>query len=93
MGRLEGKRAVILGASSEDNMGQHIARRFLAEGAKVLVSGRKEPVLADFAAQTGCESFPCDLTSEASVNALADAAAAKMGAILLRWIEDGLLAR
>ena len=33
MGRLAGKRAVILGASSLDNMGQHIARRFMAEGA------------------------------------------------------------
>jgi len=81
MGRLEGKRAVILGASSKDNMGQHIARRFMAEGARVLVSGRKEEVLADFAAETGCDHVPCDLTSEASVNALADAAADKLGGI------------
>ncbi len=51
MKRLEGKRAVVLGASSPDNMGQHIARRLMDEGASVLVSGRKEDVLADFAAQ------------------------------------------
>ncbi len=81
MGRLEGKRAVILGASSKDNMGQHIARRFMAEGARVLVSGRKESVLAEFAAETGCEYAPCDLTNEASVNALADSAVAKLGGI------------
>jgi len=81
MGRLQGKRAVILGASSVDNMGQHIARRFLAEGARVLVSGRKEAVLADFAAEQGCEWAPCDLTDEGSVESLAEAGAAKLGGI------------
>jgi NAD(P)-dependent dehydrogenase (short-subunit alcohol dehydrogenase family) len=81
MGRLQGKRSVILGASSVDNMGQHIARRFLAEGARVVVSGRKEAVLADFAAQNGCEWATCDLTDEGSVEALAEAAAAKLGGI------------
>ena len=45
MGRLTGKKAIILGASSEGNMGQVMARRFMDEGAEVLVSGRKEPVL------------------------------------------------
>ncbi len=81
MGRLQGKRAVILGASSVDNMGQHIARRFLAEGASVLVSGRKEAVLEDFATQSGCQWHPCDLTDEQSVDALAETAAAKLGGI------------
>ncbi|WP_395396702.1 SDR family oxidoreductase [Novosphingobium sp. BL-8A] len=81
MGRLQGKRAVILGASSPDNMGQHIARRFIAEGARVLVSGRKEAVLADFAARNGCEWAACDLTDAQSVEALAEAAAAKLGGI------------
>jgi len=81
MGRLQGKRAVILGASSPDNMGQHIARRFLAEGARVLVSGRKEAVLADFAARNHCEWAACDLTDERSVEALAEATVAKLGGI------------
>ena len=81
MGRLQGKTAVILGASSEGNMGQHIARRFLAEGARVLVSGRKAEVLAAFAKENGCEWTPCDLTDEASVTALAQTAAAKLGGI------------
>ena len=40
MGRLNGKCAVVLGAAGRDNMGQVIARRFTAEGAKVLVAGR-----------------------------------------------------
>ncbi|HZU65302.1 MAG TPA: SDR family oxidoreductase [Novosphingobium sp.] len=81
MGRLAGKRAVVLGASSSDNMGQHIARRFLAEGAEVLVSGRKGEVLEAFAGETGCQWHPCDLTAPASVAALADAAAQKLGGI------------
>lgn len=81
MGRLEGKKAFILGASSADNMGQHIARRFLAEGANVLVSGRKTEVLAAFAEETGCDYAAGDLTDEASINALADTAAARLGGI------------
>ncbi|RVQ66557.1 SDR family oxidoreductase [Croceicoccus ponticola] len=81
MGRLEGKRALILGASSKDNMGQHIALRLMAEGATVFVSGRKEDVLADFAAENGCGYRACDLTDEGSVNALVDVAAKAMGGI------------
>lgn len=81
MGRLTGKRALVLGASSPGNMGQVMARRFMAEGASVLVSGRKGDVLKAFATETGCHWATCDLTSEASVNALADTAADAMGGI------------
>lgn len=81
MGRLQGKKAVILGASSEGNMGQAIAQRFLDEGAEVLVSGRTADVLEAFAQGTGCHWETCDLTNEASVGDLADAAAGKMGGI------------
>jgi 2-hydroxycyclohexanecarboxyl-CoA dehydrogenase len=81
MGRLTGKKAVILGASSAGNMGQHIARRFMEEGAEVLVSGRKADVLQAFATETGCHWTACDLTAEKDVNALADTALAKMGGI------------
>ena len=81
MGRLEGKRAVVLGASSTDNMGQHIAQRFLAEGASVLVSGRKAEVLEAFAKDTGCAWAECDITDEAANAALAEQAAAKLGSI------------
>ncbi len=81
MGRLTGKKAVILGASSAGNMGQVMARRFVGEGAEVMVSGRKGEVLEAFAAETGCHWCVCDLTSESSVNALADAGSARMGGI------------
>jgi len=81
MKRLDGKRAVIIGASSPDNMGQHIARRLLAEGADVLVSGRKADVLEGFAQATGCAALACDLVDEDSIAALADGAMARLGGI------------
>ena len=79
--RLQGKKAVILGASSPDNMGQHIARRFLAEGAEVLVAGRKNHVLADFANAHQCHWSACDITDEKSLEALAQAAVDQMGGV------------
>jgi NAD(P)-dependent dehydrogenase (short-subunit alcohol dehydrogenase family) len=81
MARLQGKTALIVGASSPGNMGQHIARRLIAEGAAVMVSGRKVDVLKDFAHETGCLWHACDLADEASISALADAAADGLGGI------------
>ncbi|RMF11116.1 MAG: SDR family oxidoreductase, partial [Alphaproteobacteria bacterium] len=49
MGRLDGKIALIVGAAGKDNMGQVIARRFVKEGARVMVAGRKRDALATFA--------------------------------------------
>jgi NAD(P)-dependent dehydrogenase (short-subunit alcohol dehydrogenase family) len=81
MGRLEGKGAVILGASSAGNMGQVMARRFLEEGAKVLVAGRKDEELARFAAEVGAgvEWAHCDITKRDEVFALAATAKRKLG--------------
>lgn len=81
MGRLEGKRAVILGAAGKDNMGQVIARRFRDEGADVLAAGRKEEELKRFADEIGGHYALCDLTREADVKGLAEAAKSKMGGV------------
>ena len=81
MTRLKGKRALIVGASSEGNMGQMMARRFLSEGAAVTVAGRKQAVLDDFAKENGATAIACDLTQEDSVNALVEDAHAAMGGI------------
>lgn len=80
-GRLAGKRALILGASSRDNMGQCIARRFLAEGAQIMVSGRKEAELKAFSGETGCAWATCDLTEHESIDALAETCANTLGGI------------
>ena len=81
MGRLAGKRAVVLGAASPDNMGQAIARRFAAEGARVMVAGRRAETLESLAAEIGGHAALCDITDRANVFALADAAKAEMGGV------------
>lgn len=81
MGRLEGKKAVILGAASKDNMGQVMARLFASEGAEVLVAGRKEGPLSELAQEIGGHFALCDITDHGQVHALASAAAEKMGRV------------
>lgn len=81
MGRLEGKVAVVLGASRRRNMGQAIAERFLEEGAKVIVAGRSADGLREFAHRTGCQWHACDVRSKADIQALADFAMATHGTI------------
>ena len=81
MGRLDGKRAVVLGAASRDNMGQVIARRFSAEGAQVLVAGRHLEELKRLAAEIGGHAAYCDITKLPDVEALGQAAVAAMGTV------------
>lgn len=81
MAKLEGKRALILGAAGANNMAQTIARRFAAEGAQVMVAGRKRDELERFAADIGGHAQVCDITSKADCEALAEAACARMGGI------------
>ena len=81
MGQLEGKTAVILGAASEGNMGQTIARLFAKEGAKVMVAGRKEAPLAALAEEIGGAYALCDIAKKPEVNAMADKAAATFGRV------------
>ncbi len=79
MGRLAGKRAVIIGAAGTGNMGQVMARRFAAEGAEVLVAGRHEGPLAELAGEIGGQHALCDITRRADVLALAEAAGERLG--------------
>lgn len=79
MGRLQDKVALVMGASRAGNMGQAIARRFLDEGAKVVVSGRGADGLTSFAAQTGVTAIPCDITDREAVFRLIDDTVAMYG--------------
>jgi NAD(P)-dependent dehydrogenase (short-subunit alcohol dehydrogenase family) len=79
MDRLKGKTAVVLGAAGQGNMGQAIARRFRAEGAQVVVAGRKLDELRRFAAEIGAHAAPCDITRLGELEALAKFAVEKMG--------------
>ncbi|MCE0506178.1 SDR family oxidoreductase [Roseivivax sp. GX 12232] len=69
-GRLQGKRAIVLGAAQAGNLGQVTARRFAAEGARVLVAGRHEAPLRALTEEIGGAWVLCDITEEAQLEAL-----------------------
>jgi 2-hydroxycyclohexanecarboxyl-CoA dehydrogenase len=81
MGRLDGKVAVVMGATREGNMGQAIAERFIEEGAKVAVSGRSLEGLQAFAERTGATAIACDISKRDQVFALADQVEKQHGSI------------
>ena len=65
--RMAGKRALLVGASSPDGMGAAVARRFLAEGAKVVLGGRDPAKMKDVADELGLAVVQLDITEEASL--------------------------
>jgi NAD(P)-dependent dehydrogenase (short-subunit alcohol dehydrogenase family) len=81
MARLKDKVAVILGAAGKDNMGQAIARRFAAEGARVVVAGRHGGPLEQLAGEIGGRPAICDITRKADVEALAQFAVDQYGKV------------
>ncbi len=72
MGSLDGKAAVVVGGSS--GFGESIARRFVAEGAKVMIAARGQAKLEQVASELGVESRVCDASRFADLKALAAAA-------------------
>ncbi len=78
-GRLAGKTAVVVGAAGEGNIGQAIARRFAAEGAVVVVAGRRQAPLAALAAEIGGHFALADIRHRAEVEALRDTALGQLG--------------
>lgn len=82
MESLQGKIAVVMGAAGRDNMAQTIARRLVAEGAKVVVGGRDGAALDELALELdGIAVADCDMTSEADLARLADAAVTGFGGL------------
>jgi NAD(P)-dependent dehydrogenase (short-subunit alcohol dehydrogenase family) len=79
--RIEGKRALIIGASSPDGMGAAIARRFVAERARVVLGGRTLAKVAAVGKALGLASVELDITDEASLKAGVAAAVAALGGI------------
>jgi NAD(P)-dependent dehydrogenase (short-subunit alcohol dehydrogenase family) len=81
MARLAGKTAIVLGAAGAGNMGQVIARAFAAEGAKVMVAGRRMDELQRFADELGGLAVACDITKADDLKAMAAAAKAAFGSL------------
>lgn len=74
MARLDGKVAIILGASDARSMGAATARRFAAEGAKLVLAARRGDAVAEVASALGATAAACDITDEAQLAALAKTA-------------------
>lgn len=81
MGRLDGKVAVITGATS--GIGLRTAEVFVAEGAKIVIAGRRIPEGEALAKQLGpvCIFRQTDVTVEAQMQALIAFAVEKFGRI------------
>ncbi|MER5856448.1 SDR family oxidoreductase [Streptomyces sp. NPDC059688] len=83
-GLLRGRTAVVTAAAGA-GIGGATARRFLEEGARVVISDAHTRRLKEYEAELGrafpgaVSAVPCDVTDEAQVRALFDAAAAEHG--------------
>ncbi|MGI8755512.1 MAG: SDR family NAD(P)-dependent oxidoreductase [Acidimicrobiales bacterium] len=78
-GRLEGKVVIITGAST--GLGPEMARRFVAEGARVLLAARREELVQGVAAEIGPQAVAvgADVTDEDHVRAMVARAVAEFG--------------
>lgn len=61
---LEGKKIIITGGGR--GLGKAMAEKFIAEGAKVLIAGRNEQILAETADKLECEYLQLDVQDTAS---------------------------
>jgi NAD(P)-dependent dehydrogenase (short-subunit alcohol dehydrogenase family) len=78
-GEFDGKVVMVTGANG--NLGQAAARRFAAEGAKLVLVGRAEADLADLFTELGGMIGVADVTDEAHVDALVKQVEAQLGRI------------
>lgn len=80
-GRVAGRVALVTGASS--GLGKRFAQVLAAEGARVIVAARRKERLDDLAKEIGANAFAvqCDVTDEAQLLDMFDAAEAKFGLV------------
>ena len=81
MAELKDKVAVILGASSIGGLGDAIARMYVSEGAKVMLSGRKVDPLKNLSDVLGGAYETCDITIEDDIENLFNATKKKFVSI------------
>ena len=71
---LENRVAIVVGGSG--GFGEAIARRFVADGAKVVIAARDQERLEQVAQSIGAVAIRCDVTNSDDVKALAEPALA-----------------
>lgn len=64
------RHALVIGASSKGGLGEAVARRLAADGCRVTVASRNADALNSLAAELGGTSIACDITDEASIEAM-----------------------
>ncbi|WP_157219433.1 SDR family NAD(P)-dependent oxidoreductase [Flavisphingomonas formosensis] len=89
-GRLQGRNAIILGASQPGGSGWTVARILAEEGARVAVAARRLDKVQALAEEIGGLAFRCDAGEEAQVVAFVDGAAAQMGRLDIAVAAVGL---
>lgn len=89
--RLEGKVAAITGAAS--GFGEAAARRFVAEGAKVVLGDIQEEAGQQVAADLGEAAIfvPCNVTKEEDIANLVDTAVDKFGKLDIMFNNAGIV--
>jgi len=75
--RLDGKTAVVTGGAS--GFGEGIVRKFLAEGAQVMIADINAPAAMALAGELGVSACPVDVSDRSSMQALAQAAEKTFG--------------
>jgi NAD(P)-dependent dehydrogenase (short-subunit alcohol dehydrogenase family) len=83
--KLDGKVAVVTG--SGNGIGEAIARRFAAEGARVVVTDIDPEAVARVAGDIGTVGLAADITEPASVRAVADLARSSYGEVDV-WLSN-----
>ena len=81
MARVDGKVAVVLGASAENGIGWACAKRLAAEGAKVVVGARSYDRLKALTDPAGMVAVRCDATKKPDIVALANTALGEFGRV------------
>lgn len=77
--RIDNKSIIITGGGS--GLGLAMAKKFISEGAKVLITGRRENVLAKAAGELGCEYEVLDVSKPDTFEQFFITAKAKLGRI------------
>lgn len=65
--RLKGKKIIITGGGK--GLGKAMAKKFIAEGAMVLITGRDKNALQSVASELGCLYLPFDITDFSNIDA------------------------